>query len=143
MNQHTGATVKTRPAVSRWDILVRGLLHRCPNCGGDTVFRGLFATNSRCARCGFLIEREEGFFLGAMALNFAVGAFPLIIVFVLVFMEKISATLAMAIVVVWGALVPILFYRSSKSLWMMLVYLCIPQKLPANQPPDAADREHF
>ena len=134
---------KQRPAVTRLDILIRGLLHRCPNCGGNGVCRGLFKTNVRCDRCNFLVEREDGFFLGAMALNFAAGAFPLVIVFVLVFMEKISVPLAMGIVVAWGLIVPILFYRTSRSLWMMLVYLCVPTHLPANQQPGKAYEEHF
>ena len=134
---------KRRPAVTRLDILIRGLLHRCPNCGGNGVFRGLFKTNVRCDICNFLVEREDGFFLGAMALNFAAAAFPLVIVFVLVFMERISAPPAMAIVIVWGLIVPVLFYRTSRSLWLMLVYLCIPGQLPANQQSGKEYDEHF
>ena len=134
---------KRRPAVTRLDILIRGLLHRCPNCGGNGVFRGLFKTNVRCNICNFLVEREDGFFLGAMALNFAAAAFPLVIVFVLVFMERISAPPAMAIVILWGLIVPVLFYRTSRSLWLMLVYLCIPTQLPANQQGNKEYNEHF
>src|SRR6266511_2793430 len=97
-----------RPAgrlrVTRWQIVKRGLLHRCPNCGGDTMFRGVFKTNERCERCGFLVEREEGFFVGAMGINYAVAVLPLIVVFMLVFMGSISVPLAMAIVVAWGLL---------------------------------------
>jgi len=119
--------------VTRRDIVVRGLLHRCPNCGGRTVFRGLFKTNERCARCDFLVEREDGFFLGAMAINYAVTALPMVPIFVLVFMEAISVPVAIAVVAVWALVVPVLFYRSSKSLWMMLVYLVTPQELPANK----------
>jgi uncharacterized protein (DUF983 family) len=134
---------KQRPAVTRLDVLIRGLLHRCPNCGGNGVFRGLFKTNVRCDRCNFLVEREDGFFLGAMALNFAAGAFPMVIIFALVFMERISVPLAMAIVIAWGLIVPIIFYRTSRSLWMMLVYLCIPTQLPANQKGGKEYEEHF
>jgi uncharacterized protein (DUF983 family) len=130
----TGGAAPLR--VTRRQIVQRGLLHRCPNCGGDTVFRGLFRTNARCKRCGFLVEREEGFFIGAMAINYAVTALPLIVVFVLVFMNRISVPLAMTIVIGWGIIVPIVFYRSSKSLWMMLVYLFDPRALPANQSGD-------
>jgi uncharacterized protein (DUF983 family) len=122
--------------VTRWQIVQRGLLHRCPNCGGDTVFRGLFKTNARCERCGFLVEREEGFFIGAMAINYAIAALPLIVVFVLVFMNRIGVPLAIGIVIGWGTIVPILFYRSSKSLWMALVYFFDPRALPANQAGD-------
>jgi uncharacterized protein (DUF983 family) len=134
---------KRRPAVTRFDILVRGFLHRCPNCGGNGVFRGLFHTNERCSICNFLVEREDGFFLGAMAINFAVAALPMVIIFVLVFMEKISVPLAMGIVIVWGLIVPVVFYRMSRSLWMMLVYLCIPTQLPANQPCGKEGDERF
>lgn len=131
LGKTTGKAMPLR--VTRRRILLRGLLHRCPNCGGDTIFRGLFRTNERCERCGFLVEREEGFFLGAMAINYAVTALPLIAVFVLVFMSRISVPLAMGIVIGWGIIVPIIFYRSSKSLWMMLVYFFEPRALPANQ----------
>ena len=130
--------------MSRGDIIVRGLLFRCPNCGGNGVFRGLFKVNERCTRCGFLIQREEGFFLGAMALNYAAAAFPLVPVFVLVFMEKLSVPVALAICVAWGLIVPVLFYQMSKSLWMMMVYLVVPQRLPANQSEsERAKGEHF
>jgi uncharacterized protein (DUF983 family) len=135
--------VKRPMAVTRGDIIVRGLLHRCPNCGGDGVFRGLFGTNPRCTRCGFLVEREDGFFLGAMALNFGAAAFPLIIVFVLIAMDRISVPLALAITFAWGLIVPVIFYRTSKSLWMMLVYLAVPHQLPANQDPERRLVEHF
>ena len=132
-----------RPGVTRRDIIVRGILHRCPNCGANGVFRGLFTTNKRCTNCGFLVEREDGFFLGAMALNYAAAAFPLVIIFVLVFMDRISVPLAMTVAIAWGVLVPVLFYRTSKSLWMMLVYLVIPQRLPANQRAGEEYQERF
>ena len=119
--------------MTRWDIIKRGLLLRCPNCGGNGVFRGLFHVNQRCARCGFLVQREEGFFLGAMALNYAAAVLPVVPIFVLVFLEKISVPLAIGICVVWVIVVPIAFYQVSRSLWMMMVYLAIPQRLPANQ----------
>jgi len=131
-------------AVTRPRIILRGLTLRCPNCGGRSVFRGLFHVNTRCERCDFLVQREECFFLGAMALNFAVAAFPLVPIFALVFMERISVPLALALCVVWALLIPVLFYNLSRSLWMMLVYLVIPQRLPANQTEEERrGGEHF
>lgn len=130
-------------AVTRKQIVARGLLQRCPNCGGPCIFRGLFKTNERCENCNFLIEREDGFFVGAMAINYAVAGFPLIVLFVLVFLEKLTATQAIIISIVWGLLVPILFYRTSKALWLTLVYLCVPHLLPANGGDPAAQKEYF
>jgi uncharacterized protein (DUF983 family) len=123
---------RSRP-VTRRDIVVRGLLHRCPNCGRPGVFRGLFKTNERCENCDFLIQREDGFFLGAIAINYAAAAAPLIVIFVLIFMNAISVPVALAIAIPWTIVVPILFYRTSKSLWLMLVYLFMLRDLPANR----------
>jgi hypothetical protein len=67
----------------------------------------------------------------------------LIVVFVLVAMDAISVPLALAITIASSLIIPVLFYRTSKSLWLMLVYLCIPQQLPANQDPDRRLVEHF
>jgi uncharacterized protein (DUF983 family) len=148
MSANHGAVTRSkarRPlAVTRRQIVWRGLTLRCPNCGGNGVFRGLFHVNERCTRCGFLVQREEGFFLGAMALNYAAAAFPLVPIFVLVFMEKISVPLALAVCIGWGLIVPVAFYQMSRSLWMMMVYLAIPQRLPANQSDaERAQGEHF
>jgi uncharacterized protein (DUF983 family) len=135
---------RRRLTVTRRHVFVRGLLLRCPNCGRNGVFRGLFKVNERCEFCGFLVQREEGFFLGAMALNYAAAALPLVPIFVLVFMERISVPLALGICLVWGLIVPVLFYNPSRSLWMMMVYLAIPDKLPANQSATERDMgEHF
>jgi len=93
----------------------------------------LFGLRERCPRCEMLVQREEGFFLGAMAINYGVAAFPLVVIFVLVFMDRISTRMALAVCIGWGLLVPVFFYQMSRSLWMMLVYLTIPGHLPANQ----------
>ena len=144
---HRAATrgkAREKLAVTRRQIVARGLLLRCPNCGGNGVFCGLFHVNERCTRCGFLVQREEGFFLGAMALNYAAAAFPLVPIFVLVFMEKISVPLALAVCIAWGLIVPVAFYQLSRSLWMMMVYFVIPQRLPANQSAEERQKgEHF
>jgi len=58
--------------ITRGQILWRGLTHRCPNCGEKTLFKpgAWFELNPDCPRCGLKIERDEGFFLGSMSLNY-------------------------------------------------------------------------
>ena len=60
--------------VTRAQIVARGLTNRCPNCGGHTLFRAgtLFEVNAECPNCGLKIERDEGFFLGSLSLNYGV-----------------------------------------------------------------------
>src|SRR5919109_4839522 len=58
----------------RWRVLhmlSRGLRLCCPRCGARTLFRGWFAMHARCAVCHFRFEREQGYFLGAMYINYA------------------------------------------------------------------------
>jgi uncharacterized protein (DUF983 family) len=128
--------------VTHGQILARGFFNRCPNCGGKTLFQpgSLFKMNRECPRCGLKLERDEGFFLGSMSLNYGVTIlFCLVPVLVLYLTGMISGTAASITAAVGAIGFPILFYRSSRSWWLMNYYIFFPQHLPANQgvlPPD-------
>src|SRR5262249_40208696 len=47
----------------------RALTLRCPVCGGRPLFDSWFHMKAGCPSCGFALEREEGYFSGAMAVN--------------------------------------------------------------------------
>ncbi|MEY2879481.1 MAG: hypothetical protein RLZZ15_1861 [Verrucomicrobiota bacterium] len=123
--------------VTRVDILARGLTNRCPNCGGRTLFQAgsLFAVNRRCAACDFEIERanDEGFYLGSASLNYGMTIMLYLIpVMLLAFYDFIGVRLAIGLAVAGAIGFPILFYRSSRSWWLMNYYLVFPHQLPAN-----------
>jgi uncharacterized protein (DUF983 family) len=46
---------------------------RCPRCHKGRLFRGWFAMNDPCPVCGLIIQREEGYFLGAMYVSYLLG----------------------------------------------------------------------
>ena len=123
--------------VTRVDIVIRGLTNRCPNCGGRTLFKEgtLFSVNKACPACGFEIERanDEGFFLGSMSLNYGVtlGCY-LTPVALLWYRKDIGDTTAVVLAAVGALLFPALFYRSSRSWWLMNYYIFFPQHLPSN-----------
>src|SRR5688572_9677660 len=73
-------------SVTRAQIVRRGVTHRCPNCGERTLFQQnkLFALNPDCPRCGFRFDTDEGAFLGALALNYGVTAFAVVLPIVVV-----------------------------------------------------------
>jgi len=122
--------------VTRVQVVARGLTNRCPNCGGRTLFRKgtLFQVNTDCPACGLKIERDEGFFLGSMSLNYGVTiVFFLTPVMLLAYYKVIGVTAAIVLAGVGSILFPALFYRSSRSWWLMNYYLFFPQHLPANQ----------
>ena len=90
--------------------------------------------NQDCPECSLKIEVDEGFFLGAMAMNYAmtlVGFLaPVAILWVSgILSDRLAMWLAIAIVLV----VPVLLYRFSRSLQLMLYYFFFPQQLPANR----------
>ena len=123
--------------VTRVQIVARGLTNRCPNCGARTLFKPgtLFETNKECAACGFTIERanDEGFYLGSASLNFGMTiTLFLVPVMLLAFYKVIGQTTAIVLAGVGAIGFPALFYRSSRSWWLMNYYLLFPHHLPAN-----------
>jgi uncharacterized protein (DUF983 family) len=122
--------------ITRRRIVSRGLGNACPNCGRRTLFcpGTFFQLNQHCPACGLKFERDEGFFLGSMSLNYGVTIFVFLIpVLVLYVTGILSGTVASVIAGAGAVLFPILFYRSSRSWWLMSYYLFLPQHLPANR----------
>ncbi len=123
--------------ITRAQIVARGLTNCCPNCGARTLFKpgSLFAINSKCPECGFEFERnnDEGFFLGSMSLNYGVTIVGFLVpVLLLAVFKVIGTTTAIVLASVGAVLFPALFYRSSRSWWLMNYYFFFPHHLPAN-----------
>lgn len=123
--------------VTRAQIVFRGLTHRCPNCGAKTLFKPgtFFKINPVCPACNFQVERggDEGFFLGSMSLNYGVTLVGFLLpVMLLAYRKVIGVTTAIVLAGAGAIIVPALFYRSSRSWWLMNYYLFFPHHLPAN-----------
>jgi uncharacterized protein (DUF983 family) len=101
-------------------LLRRGLLRRCPLCGGADVFTTWFEVRDRCPRCNFPIRREEGHWIGAVGINTVatLGALmlTLLVGFALTWSERRAAPIFVAAFLVAG-LVPLIFFGSSQTLW--------------------------
>jgi uncharacterized protein (DUF983 family) len=122
--------------VTRGQILVRGVSHQCPNCGGRTLFKSgrYFELNKNCRDCGLEIERDEGFYLGAVSLNYGVTVVlilvPVALIYLAGWLSGFAASLIAGLIAIF---VPVLFYRSSRSWWLANYYVFFPHHLPANQ----------
>ena len=101
-------------------MVLRGLVRRCPRCGGGKLFTSWLKMKPRCPRCGMCFEREEGFFLGAYVINFGVMILALAIFIgvgvALTLPDPPPGKLALGGMAV-GILVPILFYPMSRTVW--------------------------
>lgn len=122
--------------VTRFQIIGRGLSNRCPNCGGRTLFKSgtLFDINRECGTCGMKIERDEGFFLGSLSLNYGMTLVCFLLPVLLLWLAQVlSGTTATVLAGIGAIGFPMLFYRSSRSWWLMCYYYFLPHHLPANR----------
>jgi uncharacterized protein (DUF983 family) len=121
---------------------VRGLTRRCPRCGSGRLFRRWFAIRERCPRCALRLEREEGGFLGAMTINYAVTTLAWIVLLVIWLIVDLPGLrvvpLAVSSVVLVG-LFPLLFFPFSKTIWATVDYL-VYRSSPDYPRRDAAER---
>ena len=124
--------------VTRVQIVTRGLSNRCPNCGEKSLFEKgrAFTLNKECPHCGLKIDRgnDEGFFLGSMSLNYGFTVIVYLVPVLLLWYYKVVGPMTAAVLAVIGAIgFPVLFYRTSRSLWLMQYYFFLPHHLPANR----------
>jgi uncharacterized protein (DUF983 family) len=106
----------------------RAVALRCPRCGATALFRGWFRMERECALCGLRFERAQGYFVGAIYINYAVSS--VIAVggyFVLWAWVGLSTAVQFAIWVPFLLVFPLWFFRYSRSLWLALEYLVNPE----------------
>ena len=77
----------------------------------------------RCPRCGLLFEREEGQWVGAMIVNFAVAMLALVAVLavgLLLTWPDVPWTGLTVVAVVMVVAVPVALYPWSKTVWVAI-----------------------
>jgi uncharacterized protein (DUF983 family) len=108
-------------------LFARGLRQRCPVCGKGKIFQGFFKTYERCPVCHFVYEREPGYYTGAMAINLIVTELLIVVVAVPVAASQVvSIPVMIALGLTLPILLPLIFYRPTKSLWISLDHLLHP-----------------
>ena len=79
-------------------------------------------------------ERGEGFFLGSMSINYGITVFCFLLPVLVLYLTGVLSGLVTCIVAGVGAVgFPVLFYRSSRSWWLMAFYFFLIHHLPANR----------
>src|SRR5260370_40179774 len=111
-------------------VLIRGLLWRCPHCGKGKLFRRFFTMYDRCPVCGWRYEREEGYWTGAIAVNLVVTELLIALVAVPGAISLAIAHQPIVLLVIIGLpmpfVLPLLFFRHAKSLWMGIDFMVHP-----------------
>lgn len=108
-------------------MILRGLARRCPFCGHRHLFEGWFKLKDRCPGCGHRFNQEEGFYIGAYALNFAITEGLLLLCLIPYILisaadpgRQVSAWPFALTALAAAVIGPVLFYPFSRTLWVAL-----------------------
>ncbi|MGH7775285.1 MAG: DUF983 domain-containing protein, partial [Candidatus Binatia bacterium] len=83
------------------------------------MFYGLFKMHPECPQCHLKYEREQGFFVGAIYLNYAATVAIMIPgYFLLDYYAGISLSQQLILWSAFSVFFPLLFFRHSRSLWL-------------------------
>jgi len=75
--------------------------------------------HERCPRCGLSYEREPGFYLGSIYVNYGVTALIVTAAFfALFFTQVLPQRTVLAILMAFCVAFPLWFFRYARSLWL-------------------------
>lgn len=102
-----------------WILLGRALRLRCPLCGQGRLFRNWFLMHPRCPHCDVTFEREPGFFLGSIYINYGLTALIVAIAYPLLRFQWQAPSRPLFIgALVFVVIFPILLFPWARSLWL-------------------------
>ena len=97
----------------------RALRLRCPWCGLGAPFDGLFTMRDRCEACGLKLEREPGYFLGSIYVNYGITAVVgLGWTFGWMFAGEERWYVSILPAAIFGVIFPLWFHRYARLLWV-------------------------
>ncbi len=97
--------------------LVRSMWLRCPRCGKSPLFKPYsFRMYRKCPQCGMNLEREAGFYLGSIYVNYGITSATVLVTYLVMSLgyhatntTKMVACLTMAL------LMPVLLFRHAAA----------------------------
>jgi uncharacterized protein (DUF983 family) len=117
-------------------MLSAGLRLRCPRCSTGRLYRRPFSMNSHCLHCGLKFEREQGYFVGAIYINYAATvAIAVPGFFLLDAFTNMTIHQQLALWVPFAVIFPVLFFHHSRSLWLVLDHVFNPAQSLYPVPP--------
>jgi uncharacterized protein (DUF983 family) len=111
----------TTPTPGR--MLWRGVTRRCARCGTGHLFRRWFTMVDDCPGCGLHFEREEGYWVGAVVLNFAFVALIFVVamtVFMAATLPDIPVPTLLMTLIPLMTFGPLFAYPFTKTTWVAI-----------------------
>jgi len=97
----------------------RAIALKCPMCSEGKLFSGWLSMRKKCENCGFVFERDPGYFLGSTYINY--GLTTLLTTWsyiVLRFVLEIDKGWLIPGLATFCVLFPMVFFRYARSLWL-------------------------
>jgi len=96
------------------------------------MFIGWFRMHPCCEHCGFSFEREPGFYLGSIYVNYGLTALVMTVSFMTLFLGAgISPDVLLWPETIFCILFPLWFFRYARAIWIAFDYYWDP---PAEYP---------
>jgi uncharacterized protein (DUF983 family) len=122
-------TMLGRSDITLGGALWRWLRLRCPACGRASIVARPFQIKDQCPACGVLFKREEGFFVGAVAINLVTTEAVIIFMCIVgAFVVGFEFESMLWPLLATACLFPAAFYHHSWSAWLTFDHLV--EKLP-------------
>ena len=110
-------------------MLIRGLKLRCPDCGEASIYQSLTRVRHHCPNCGLVFQREQGYFIGAIYVNVIATESLLFTALVAsLFLAPSGDAVIYEVFLVLAVVLPLLFFRHSRSLWLCFDHFFDPVK---------------
>ena len=102
-----------------YTYIKNAFLLKCPNCMQDRIFTGPLKMRTKCRNCHYLYELEQGYFIGAIYVNYATTIFACFILYTIMsFSFSLNLEYLIIILSLFCVVFPIYFFRFSRSLWI-------------------------
>lgn len=107
--------------ISRGTLLSRALKLKCPQCGESKLFHHWVLMYPTCAHCGLKYEREPGYFLGSIYVNYGLTAMTTTASYIIFhFILGYSNLWVVPPLLAFCILFPILFFPFARAYWLAM-----------------------
>ena len=117
-------------------MIGKGLRLKCPRCGIGSLYLRPFRMHFNCGHCDLKFEREQGYFVGAIYINYAATvAIAVPGFFILDTFTHMTIDQQLILWVPFAVIFPLLFFHHSRSIWLVLDHLFNPERSLYSIPP--------
>lgn len=109
------------PTPDRATLLSRALRLKCPQCGQSKMFHHWLGMNPSCAHCGLKYEREPGYFLGSIYVNYGLTAITTTAAYITFhFILAYPNLYVVPPLVAFCVIFPVIFFPFARAYWLAM-----------------------